>query len=677
MTRYTYSKWDGSQRFAQLDEETVFDALADDLMEHGNLRIALRQLLRQGLQTPDGSMVPGFNDLMQQLRETRQDILDREDMNSVMKGLQDKLDEVVAMEREAIENRIDEARQTLQEGDDEKKIELQEFMDLLESRMENNRNKLESLPDGMAENIKQLQEYEFVSQDARSKFEELLAELRGHGQGTVFNQMKRQVSEFDPEQMRRMNDMLKELTQLLSDGLRGSAPDVSEFVEKYPEFFGENPPRNLDSLLDALSRSSAAGQALMNSLSSEQRSELQQAMDAVMGNELANILSELADLMEAYFPPNQSSPGYNFRGNEDMNLSQALDTVQKLQRMDQLEQQLYRALREADMSKINREELVELLGDEANQALETMENIADSLRQAGYLQGDNDELTLTAKATRRLGRKALEEVFGSLKNSRIHGGHQVAKLGSGFIKSGVTKRYEFGDELTHMDLRATVQNSVLRSGQGIPVKLSVEDFEIEFTEVQTQVSTVLLLDQSRSMGMWGTFAGAKKVVMALSALLQSQFPQDKLHVVGFSDFAKVVPVETLSKVTWNDYVSGTNMHHALMLARQLLAIDHTANKQIMMITDGEPTCYMENGYSNFSYPPSQKTIAETLKEVKRCTQAGITINTFMLETTSYLLKFVEEMMKLNKGRAFYSSIDQLGRYVLVDYLRNKTQRIVG
>jgi uncharacterized protein with von Willebrand factor type A (vWA) domain len=241
----------------------------------------------------------------------------------------------------------------------------------------------------------------------------------------------------------------------------------------------------------------------------------------------------------------------------------------------------------------------------------------------------------------------------------------------------VTRRYEFGDDLTHLDLRATVRNAVLRAGQGVPVKMSVEDFEIELTEIQTQVSTVLLLDQSRSMGMWGTFTGAKKVVMALSALLQSQFPQDKLHVVGFSDFARVLPVQTLSKTTWNDYVSGTNMHHALILGRELLAKDHAANKQIMMITDGEPTCYIENGYSNFSYPPSKKTIEETLKEVKRCTQAGITINTFMLETTSYLLKFVEEMMKLNKGRAFYSSLDQLGHYVLVDYLRNKTQSIAG
>ena len=179
------------------------------------------------------------------------------------------------------------------------------------------------------------------------------------------------------------------------------------------------------------------------------------------------------------------------------------------------------------------------------------------------------------------------------------------------------------------------------------------------------------------MGMWGTFTGAKKVVMALSTLLQSQFPQDKLHVVGFSDFARVLPIQTLSKVTWNDYVSGTNMHHALILARELLSKDHAANKQIIMITDGEPTCYIENGYSNFSYPPSQRTITNTLMEVKKCTQAGITINTFMLETTSYLLKFVEDMMKINRGRAFYSSVNELGHYVLVDYLRNKSQRIAG
>ena len=677
MIRYIYSRWDGSQRLAQLDEEAVLDALSGDLMEHGNLRIALRQLLKKGLQTPDGDMIPGFNDLMQRLRKNRQDILDRDDLSSVMRGLQERLEEVVGTERAAIENRIDEARQAVGESSEDKKTELQEFMDLLESRMETSRNVLEALPDGTAEKISQLQDYDFVSQEARSKFEQLLEELRGHGQEMLFNQMKQQVSASDPEQMKRLNDMLKDLNELLRDGLHGIEPDVSGFVEKYPEFFGEKPPHDLDALLQSLSQSFAAGQALMNSLSGDQRSELQQAIDAAMGSEIANNLSELGDLMDAYLPPNQNYQGYNFRGNEEMNLNQALGTVSELQRMEQLEQQMYRALREADMGKIDREELADLLGDEANQALETMENMADSLRAAGYLEGDGDDLKLTAKATRRLGHKALEEVFGSLKNSHIQGGHQVAKLGPGSNGSGVTKRYEFGDDLTHLDLRATVQNSVRRSGQGIPVKMSIEDFEVELTEIQTQVSTVLLLDQSRSMGMWGTFTGAKKVVMALSSLLQSQFPQDKLHVVGFSDFARVLPVQTLSKVTWNDYVSGTNMHHALMLARELLAKEHAANKQIMMITDGEPTCYIENGYSNFSYPPSQKTIAETLKEVKRCTQAGITINTFMLETTSYLLKFVEEMMKLNKGRAFYSSLDQLGHYVLVDYLRNKTQRITG
>jgi uncharacterized protein with von Willebrand factor type A (vWA) domain len=677
MIQYIYSRWDGSQRLTQLDEEAILDALSDDLMDHGNLRIALRQLLRRGLQTSDGDTIPGFNDLMQQLRQRRQDILDRDDLDSVMRGLQEKLEEIVETERVAIENRIDQAQQTIAGSSENKKTELQEFMDLLESRMEANRNALETLPDGTAEKISQLQDYDFVSQEARSKFEELLKELRDYGQETLFNQVKQQVSAPDQEQMKRFNDMLKDLNQLLRDGLHGGGPDIAGFTEKYPEFFGENPPNDLETLLQSLSQNFSAGQALMNSLSGDQRSELQLAIDAAMGTEIANNLSELAALMDGYVPPSQNYKGYNFTGNEEMNLNQALGTISELQRMEQLEQQMSRALREADMSKIDREELADLLGDEANQALETMERIAASLRTAGYLEGDDDDLKLTAKATRRLGYKALEEVFGSVKNSRIHGGHQVAKLGPGSIGSGVTRRYEFGDDLTHLDLRATVRNAVLRAGQGVPVKMSVEDFEIELTEIQTQVSTVLLLDQSRSMGMWGTFTGAKKVVMALSALLQSQFPQDKLHVVGFSDFARVLPVQTLSKTTWNDYVSGTNMHHALILGRELLAKDHAANKQIMMITDGEPTCYIENGYSNFSYPPSKKTIEETLKEVKRCTQAGITINTFMLETTSYLLKFVEEMMKLNKGRAFYSSLDQLGHYVLVDYLRNKTQSIAG
>jgi len=202
-----------------------------------------------------------------------------------------------------------------------------------------------------------------------------------------------------------------------------------------------------------------------------------------------------------------------------------------------------------------------------------------------------------------------------------------------------------------------------------------EDFEIHRREQVTEAATCLLLDQSRSMGMFGSFLAAKKVALALYTLTQSQFPRDKLWVIGFSDYAVQLRGEDLPEITWNAWVSGTNLQHAFMVSRQLLSKEKAATRQIIVITDGEPTAHIEGNRAYFAYPPSYRTMQETLKEVKRCTEAGITINTFMLESSYYLVHFVDQMTRINKGRAFYTHPDKLGEFVLVDYLRNRRKRV--
>ena len=164
--------------------------------------------------------------------------------------------------------------------------------------------------------------------------------------------------------------------------------------------------------------------------------------------------------------------------------------------------------------------------------------------------------------------------------------------------------------------------------------------------------------------------------MALYALIRLQFPRDKFFVIGFSDYAMELKGEDLPEVSWNAWVSGTNMHHALMLSRRLLTREKVGSKQIIMVTDGEPTAHLEGDRAYFSYPPSYRTIQETLKEVKRCTQEGITINTFMLESSYDLLEFVDKMTRINRGRAFYTTPDKLGQYVLTDYMSNRRKRVV-
>jgi uncharacterized protein with von Willebrand factor type A (vWA) domain len=246
--------------------------------------------------------------------------------------------------------------------------------------------------------------------------------------------------------------------------------------------------------------------------------------------------------------------------------------------------------------------------------------------------------------------------------------------GAGGDLMGDTKTYEFGDPFL-LDMQASIKNAVLRAGPQVPVRMTPQDFEIYRQEHMTRAATAVLLDQSRSMGLFNNFQAAKKVTLALFALIRTQYPRDSLHVIGFSDYAREIKEEDLARVNWNAWVSGTNLQHALMLSRKLLANEKGGSRQILLITDGEPTAHLEGGQSYFSYPPSYRTELETLKEVKRCTQEGIVINTFMLENNYQLVNFIDRLTRINRGRAFYSSSESLGQYVLVDYLNNRKKRV--
>lgn len=203
------------------------------------------------------------------------------------------------------------------------------------------------------------------------------------------------------------------------------------------------------------------------------------------------------------------------------------------------------------------------------------------------------------------------------------------------------------------------------------MRLSPDDFEIERTEQQTRTATVLMLDLSLSMPMRDNFLPAKKMAMALHSLITSQFPRDHFSIVGFSSVARVLKAEDLPEVSW-DYVYGTNMQHGFQLSRQILS-RQSGTKQIIMVTDGEPTAHFEPGASEpyFEYPPVQATVDATLREVNRCTRDGIRINTFVLDATSYLRNFVETLTRLNGGRAFFTTNDALGDYVLHDFVEHR------
>ena len=316
----------------------------------------------------------------------------------------------------------------------------------------------------------------------------------------------------------------------------------------------------------------------------------------------------------------------------------------------------------ADLAAIDRDEVRDLLGDDALRELEALDDLARRLEEAGYLTRDGEHMELTPRGSRKIGQKVLDDLFARLQRDAF-GGHRIDRGGRGGERDEATKPYEFGDPF-HLDLRGTLFNALGRE-ENAPaaraatgdrrVRLAPSDFEVHRTEQLTQTSTVLLVDMSRSMLLRGCFLAAKKVAVALDTLIRTQYPRDHLSVIGFAYYAREIRPGALAELSWHGYEYGTNLQHGLLLARRILERTPAVNKEIVVITDGEPTAHFENGQVEFNYPPTRRTIQETLLEVQRCTKEGITINTFMLERSRALAEFVAHMTRLNRGRAFYAT----------------------
>ena len=673
MDDFRYSRWDGTQQVFEPSEEDVMEEIADDLMGHGDLMRSLRSLFQRGMQDPSGQRMQGLRDMLQRLREQRQEQLGRYNLDSVLDDIKERLSNIEETERQGIDRRVEEARQQQSQSPPDEAAQREQLMRMLEERAARNRERLDNLPDSPAGAIRELNDYDFMDPEAQRQFQELMDLLKQRVLENTFQDLRQQIQNMTPEDMAAMRQMLRDLNRMLQDRMSGQEPDFQGFMDRYGEMFGDDPPQDLDELMEQLQSRMGQAQSLMNSMSPEMRQELQQLMEGALDAETMSEMAQLSSAMSRMFPPDEMANRYPFLGEDSLTYDEAMELMGQLQSMDELEGQIREATRRGNLDDLDLDEVQELLGDDARRDLEQLQRIARMLEEAGYVTRKGNRLELTPKGIRRIGQKAMKDIFAQIKRDRI-GQHQMYMRGAGGERYGDTKQYEFGDPFD-LHLERTIRNALLNRGGGTPVKISPEDFEVHVPEHSAQASTVLLLDQSRSMGMHGSFVAAKKVAMALSTLIRTQFPRDRLYIVGFSDYAVEISEEELAQVTWNDWQSGTNMHHALMLSRKLLAKDKGGTRQILMVTDGEPTCHLEGDYSYFSYPPSYQTIRETLKEVRRCTQEGITINTFMLESSAYLVDFVDRMMRINRGRAFYSGPGNLGEYVLVDYMSNRRRRI--
>ncbi len=657
---FKYSAWDGSQRGFDLDADALLDEMTDDLLYHGDLHASLRRLMQQGMKDRNGEELMGLRDMLEKLKERRKEMLENYDLGGVYEEIAEKLREIEQQEREGIERRIDEA---LQSGDRRR----QEIIDDLAKER---REQLDQLPPDLASKVQQLQEYDWMDDGARQKFEELMQELRDQLMQSYFNQMSEGMQNMSPERMQQMKDMLNELNQMLEQRERGEEPDFKGFMERYGEFFPGN-PQTLDELLEQMAQSMAQMQQLMNSMTPEQRAQLQGLAESLLEDmDLRWQMDQLSRNLQQAFPNMPWQKSMNFQGDNPLSMGQMPGLLDALGDMDDLEHLLRQATQPGELAEVDVDRARELLGDDAARSLERLAELARMLEEAGLIEQREGRLELTPRGIRAIGQKALGDLFRKLMKDRS-GRHDQERTGIGHDQAYEHKPYEWGDPF-HLNVEQTVKNAIWRAGKGTPVRLTPDDFEVERTETTTRSATVLLLDVSLSMPMRDNFLSAKKVAMALHALITSQFPRDYFGLVSFGRVAREVPPERLPEMSW-DFEWGTNMQHAMLLARRMLS-HQSGTKQIIMVTDGEPTAHIEGDEPFFSYPPAPQTIEETLKEVMRCTRDGIRINTFMLDESYYLRDFVERMMKLNRGRAFFTTPDTLGDYVLVDFLDQRRNR---
>jgi uncharacterized protein with von Willebrand factor type A (vWA) domain len=633
-SRFTYSRWDGTQRGFEVDADALLDELADDLTYHGDINTALRKLMQNGMRDAEGREIPGLRELMKRLREQRQQIQERGDLGGVYQEIADELNDIV---------------------DEERHVAGSNFT-------------LDMLPDDLAGRIRELQHYDFESKEAERRFENLMEKLREQLMQQQLDKMSSAVQNMSPEQMARTKDMMAALNNMLERRRNGEDPQFEQFMEEFGDFFPEN-PQSLDELLEDMAKRMAMAQAMLNSMTPEQRAQLQQLSDQLLEDmDLRWQMDQLSQNLQGMFPDAGWGKQYDFSGQDPLGFQEAMQSMQDLSDLEQLENLMKSAstpaaLAEADMDKVR-----DLLGDDAAKSLDQLSKLTKMMQDAGLIDQREGRLQLTPRAMRKLGANALRELFGKLRKDMV-GQHHVDATGIGHERANDTKPYEFGDPF-RLDLHTTLRNALRRDGSGLPISLKPDDFEIERTEHSTRSSTVLLLDLSMSMPMRDNFLPAKKVAMALHHLISSQFPRDYLGVVGFGETARELQPESIPEVSW-DFAYGTNMHHAFTLARRMLA-RQSGTKQIIMITDGEPTAHiMPSGEIFFNYPPVHETVEATLREVTRCTKEQIRINTFMLDADNGLRRFIEQLTKINKGRAFFTTPDTLGDYVLVDFLNHK------
>ncbi|MFI1988878.1 VWA domain-containing protein [Actinoplanes sp. NPDC020271] len=645
---FRYGAWrDGPDPLAPpYDVRAAVDEMGERVMQGDSLRDALRDLIRRGPR--DGR---GLDSLRDRARRLRRDALRRGNLDGAVTRAQQMLDQALATERDTLRARDD-----------------------MDARF--NEAVLDNLPRSTSQAISELSEYNWASPEARDIYQQILDGLKREVVEQRFAGMRNALQNGD---FSEVSAMVGDLNQLLEKHARGEDTDDAfrDFMDKHGRFFPDD-PQNIDELIDSLARQAAAAERLMRSLSPQQREELQNLMDQALGDgPLRGQLAELTDNLKALRPGMNWGRGERMRGGEDLGYGDAAEALGEIGDLDGLIDQLGQEHPGATLDDVDVEAVERQLGRSAADDLRRLRELERELRRQGWVQRDDEGLTLSPKALRRLGRTALSAIFRDITEGK-RGEHDMRDAGAAGDLIGSSRRWEFGDDQP-LDVVRTLGNAVRRRAGSrgtatLPVRLEPEDFEVAETERRASAVVALCVDLSYSMFADGRWGPMKQTALALSHLVATKYPQDALQIIGFGKYAMSLSQGELAAIE-PTMEKGTNLQHALKLAGRHLRRHPGAEPVVLVVTDGEPTAHLEDdGEATFWWPPLQETVQATVREVDLLTRYGATMNVFMLGDDPGLQRFMDAVARRNGGRVFSPDAAELGRYVIDDYVRARRGR---
>jgi len=639
-----------------VDLREALEQIGQDVMEGASPRRALQELLRRG-----NKNLKGADRLAAEVNRRRRELLARNNLDGTLQEIKRLLDEAVLAERKELARALD---------DDARFAEMQ----------------IESLSPSPAKAVQELTDYNWRSPEGRQKYDQIKDLLGREMLDQRFAGMKQALENASDEDRQAVNRMLDDLNELLDKHARGedTQEDFDNFMAKHGQYFPEN-PRNVEELLDSLAERAAAAQRFRNSLSAEQRAELDALAQQAFGSpQLMQALSRLDSHLRAARPGEDWDGSAEFSGDNPLGMGAGAQAMADIAELDQLAEQLSQSYPGATMDDVDLEALARQLGDQAAVDARTLAELERALMNQGFLdRGSDGKWRLSPKAMRQLGRAALRDVAQQL--SGRHGERETRRAGAAGELTGATRAWEFGDT-EPWNVTRTITNAVLRrAGEqdrrgDVPLRIAVDDVEVSETETRTQAAVALLVDTSFSMVMENRWLPMKRTALALNHLVSTRFRADALQIVAFGRHARTVSAAELTGLE-GVFEQGTNLHHALALAGRHLRRHPGAQPVVLVVTDGEPTAHLENfgGAGRgvtvfFDYPPHPRTIAHTVRGFDDMARLGAQVTIFRLGDDPGLARFIDQVARRVQGRVVVPDLDGLGAAVVGDYLRSRRRR---